>query len=231
MTRTALALRHVLFEDLGTFGPVLTERGYRIRYLDAGVDPVGDVTEHEPDLLIVLGGPVGVGDADDYPFLRDEIAAIRTRIDHGLPVLGICLGAQLVASALGAPVVPSGRAEIGYGPLTLTPAGADNVLTPLGETPVLHWHGDQFAIPGGASRLAETPGFPNQAFSYGSHVLALQFHLEADHTTIERWLIGHAHELSAHGISPAAVREDARRHGPELAHRARAVLEAWLDSL
>jgi GMP synthase (glutamine-hydrolysing) len=229
MTRTAVALRHVEFEDLGVLAPVLPARGYSVRYLQAGVDPLGEAAE--ADLLIVLGGPIGVGDADAYPFLRSEIDLVRRRIGDGRPTLGICLGAQLIAAALGAPVTPTGRAEIGYGPLTLTEEGRRSVLAGLGDAPVLHWHGDEFAIPAGSASLAGTPGFPHQAFARGSHVLALQFHLEADHTTLERWLIGHAHELAAHRIDLDALRADAARVGPVLAPRAAAVFGAWLDGL
>jgi GMP synthase (glutamine-hydrolysing) len=143
----------------------------------------------------------------------------------------VCLGAQLVAAALGADVVATGRKEIGYAPLTLTVEGRDSALAPLDGVRVLHWHGDQFAIPDGATRLAETPGFPNQAFGVGSQVLGLQFHLEADHTQIERWLVGHAHELASAGIDPGRVRSDAAEHGPALAEAARGTFDAWLDAV
>ena len=96
---------------------------------------------------------------------------------------------------------------------------------------MLHWHGDQFGIPEGATRLAETPGFPNQAFAVGDTVLALQFHLEADHTRIESWLVGHAHELAAAGIDPQRLRTDAAAFGPGLARAATRVIDAWLDRL
>ncbi len=230
MDRTAVVVRHVPFEDAGILGPLLTARGYRTRVLDAGIDALGGPAL-DADLLVVLGGPIGVNDVVTYPFLRDEVDLIAARVADGGPVLGVCLGAQLIAAALGASVAPTGRVEIGYAPLSLTAEGQRSVLEPLGDVPVLHWHGDQFQVPGGGVRLAETPGFPNQAFSRGPGVLALQFHLEADHTQIERWLIGHAHELAANGIDPRTIRSDAAHHGPELAARARAVFAAWLDGL
>jgi GMP synthase - Glutamine amidotransferase domain len=231
MDRDALVIHHVAFEDLGVMEPLLAARGYRVRDLRAGVDPLDPDRVAGAELLVVLGGPIGVGDQQRYPFLTRELDAVAARLDRGGPTLGICLGAQLVAAALGAEVAPSGRVEIGYGPLTLTRAGRDSVLAELGDTPVLHWHGDQFAIPSGAKRLAATPGFPNQAFSRGAEVLALQFHLEADHTRIEQWLIGHAHELASRGIDPQVLRDEARRHGPDLSLRAQAVLGSWLDAL
>lgn len=231
MTRTALAVRHVLFEDLGTLAPALEQRGYRIDYVEAGLQPLADEAMVRADVLIVLGGPIGLADGPRYPYLYDELRAIRTRLDHGLPTLGICLGAQLIASALGAPVRPTGRVEIGFSPLRLTGAGRESVLCDLGETPVLHWHGDEFDIPDGAERLAETPGFPHQAFTYGGNVLALQPHLEADHRYLERWLIGHAHELATHRVDIVRLRDDALRHGPGLACAGAGVLGRWLDQL
>lgn len=237
MTRNALAIRHVPFEDLGLLEPLLHARGYRTSYLDVPVEPVTPEAALEPDLLVVLGGPIGVYETEAYPFLGAEREALAARVRAGLPTLGVCLGAQLVAAALGADVVATGRKEIGYAPLTLTAEGRDtaerrsSVLAPLDGVRVLHWHGDQFAIPEGAVRLAETPGFPNQAFGIGSHVLGLQFHLEADHTQIERWLVGHAHELASAGIDPNRIRSDAAAYGPALAEAARRTFDRWLDGV
>jgi GMP synthase (glutamine-hydrolysing) len=231
MSGTVVTVRHVLFEDLGILAPLLTERGYCIRYLDAGIDPVDTATLSSADLVIVLGGPIGVYDTDRYPFLAQERAAIAARLALGKPTLGICLGAQLMAQALGAEVTSAGHAEIGYSLLTLTDHGRASVLASLESVPVLHWHGDQFDVPLGASRLAQTPGFPNQAFSIGSRILGLQFHMEAEHTQIERWLIGHAHELAAHQIDPGAIRRDASRFGALLVRVARPIFAAWLDWL
>jgi GMP synthase (glutamine-hydrolysing) len=224
-----VAIRHVAFEDLGLLEPLLVSRGHEIRYLDAGVDDVTGSETADADLLVVLGGPIGVNDEAAYPFLADELGVIRRRLELGRPMLGICLGAQLIAHAAGASVRSTGRTEIGFSPLSLTAEGESSVLAPLGSTPVLHWHGDEFLIPSGAASLAGTPGFPNQAFALGDSVLGLQFHLEADHRTIERWLIGHAHGLATAGIDPATIRADAATHGPALASAAGRVFETWLD--
>lgn len=231
MALHALAIRHVAFEDLGLLGPLLQERGYRIDYRDAGVDALDPDALQRPDLVVVLGGPIGVYQERAYPFLTDELEGIRRRLDAGLPTLGVCLGAQLMARALGATVAPTGRTEIGYGPVTLTEAGRASVLAPLDGVAVLHWHGDAFTIPDGAVGLATTPGFPHQGFAIGHHILGLQFHLEADHRRLDAWLIGHAHELASAGIDPADLRADALTQGPALAAVANTVLGAWLDGI
>src|ERR1700727_2302898 len=162
--KICLAVRHVAFEDLGLFGPLVISRNYEIRYHDAGIDPFDSTTLQSPDLVIVLGGPIGVYEANAYPFIVHEVAAIAARIAADKPILGICLGAQMMAAALGAPVAPGPVKEIGWAPLTLTPAGQASVVAPLATTPVLHWHGDNCDLPTGCERLASTPPFPGQGF-------------------------------------------------------------------
>lgn len=233
MSRRALALRHVPFEDLGILAPILEGHGYEIVTHDVPATGVDADAIVAADLLVILGGPIGVGehDLDRYPFLTAEAEAVAARVGARRPTLGICLGAQLMARALGAEVAPTGGVEIGYAPLQLTEQGELSPLAHLRGVPVLHWHGDAFETPDAAVRLAATPGYPNQAFALGATLLGLQFHLEADHRRIESWLVGHAHELAAHGIEPARIRTAASLSGPELAVAARAVFSEWLGGL
>ena len=231
MSKTCLVLAHVAFEDLGLLSPLIRDRGYEIRYLQAGVDRIEAPELIEAALAVILGGPIGVYETEAYPFIADEIAIIKARLAADRPTLGICLGAQLMAAALDARVAPGPAKEIGWAPVTLTPSGAASVLAALENAPVLHWHGDNCELPAGCQRLALTPNCPVQAFYRAPSQLALQFHLEVAAERFERWLIGHAIELRKAGLEPRALRAQARAHGAATAAAGRAVFATWLDSL
>lgn len=226
---TAVVLQHVAFEDLGLFTPRLQARGYELHALQAGVDSPEPLVD--ADLAIVLGGPLGARPDAEFPWMAAELETITRRVQTRRPTLGICLGAQLMAAALGAPVEPMGVKEIGYAPLTLTPAGRDSPLALLADAPVLHWHGDHFTVPPGAELLASTPVCAEQGFSVGPNLLGLQFHPEADPARIERWLIAYDDELNAAGIAPHELREQARAAGAATARLTPLFLDAWLDQL
>jgi GMP synthase (glutamine-hydrolysing) len=148
-----------------------------------------------------------------------------------MPVLGICLGAQLMARALGARVYP-GIKELGWAPLSLSAAGTRSCLAAIGEKPVLHWHGDTFDLPDGAELLASTPATRHQAFALERHGLALQFHVEASAQGLERWYVGHTMEIGAtSGVDVASLRAASARHAPALAEPARAMLRTWLEKI
>lgn len=230
LSRQACVVRHVAFEDLGTFGSVLSAAGFDLSVMDAGVDELFEPIVGS-DLVVILGGPIGVYEDSVYPFLADEQRALAQRIREGLPTLGICLGAQLAAAALGARVYPGGRKEIGWSSLQLTEAGRRSCLSKLDGQAVLHWHGDTFDLPHGAERLASTSLYTNQAFALGSNVLALQFHPEVDARRFEQWLIGHAGELNAAGIDVATLRAAARQCGSALRTASASMLGHWLERL
>jgi GMP synthase (glutamine-hydrolysing) len=227
--KTVLALRHVGFEDLGTFAPLLEAEGYAIRYLEAGDASLAEADAAANDLVVVLGGPIGVYELVEYPFLERELYFIAQRLAAGRPILGLCLGAQLIAQAAGGRVFGTGKKEIGFAPISLTEAGLASCLAPYAEAPMtLHWHGDTFDLPDGATLLASTGMTLNQAFAMGPNVLGLQFHPEVDTSRIEAWLVGHAAELAGAKIDVPGLRADAATHGAALRETARAVLEGWM---
>ncbi|MGC0054742.1 glutamine amidotransferase [Brucella pituitosa] len=229
--RTVQAIRHVGFEDLGSFEAPLKAAGYVIQYIDVGEYDPGSLDPLGADLLVVLGGPIGVHDRTDYPFVTGEIEMLRVRLAADLPTLGICLGAQLMAAALNAQVYPAPEKEIGWSEINLRETGGLNPLAALTGTSVFHWHSDTFDLPAGTTLLASTEVCSNQAFSRGPNVLGLQFHPEVVGTRFEYWLLGHASELKTAGISPAALRDDARRHAHRLQQASAELLANWLFRL
>jgi GMP synthase (glutamine-hydrolysing) len=233
MNREVLAVRHVYFEDLGSFERVLGERGRLVRYLDVGFARIGALNPLSASLMVILGGPINATDDARYPTLGALAALIEKRIAAGLPTLGVCLGAQLIARVLGARVYAAGKTEIGWTPLTLTEAGRVSPLRHLdgASTSMLHWHGDTFDLPAGATRLASTPLCENQAFSWGHHVLGLQCHPEVRAERFEPWLIGHAVELAHAGVDVNALRAETALHGPRLAQQASQMFGEWLDAV
>ncbi len=198
--------QHVPFEDLGCIAPALLARGHRLQATRwfAGEDaPALD----DFDALIIMGGPMNVDECDQHPWLRDERAAVRRAIDAGKPVLGICLGAQLIAACLGAPVTRNAHVEIGWFDVFRPAAAPQGSL--LGGFPerfaAFHWHGDTFAIPAGAQLLLSSEGCVHQAFQLGSRVLGLQFHLEVTAANARDMYVGETMKLSKYVQEPSAV--------------------------
>lgn len=221
------AIRHLAFEDLGLIADIARKRGYAPCYHAASALADAPFAWLTPEPVVVLGGPIGVGDADDYPCVAAITAGLRTRLAAGLPTLGICLGAQLMAAALGAPVRYSGAQHIGWGALQLVDGGGP--LAALGVAPVLHWHGDTFALPDDARCLAASEAIACQAFELpGQPVLALQFHLEVPAEAIEDWLIGHHGQLAREGIDVAGLRADTQCYARAASRAADAVFDRWL---
>ena len=203
--RKLLVFQHSPREPLGVFDPMLRRAGFRIRYVNFARQP-----DQQPDVsryngLIVLGGPMNVDQVERFPHLTTEIAAIRVALERGIPVLGICLGAQLLAAALGANVRPASVREIGWYPLHPSDAAREDALCRhLGDHQhVFQWHAYTFDLPPGAVHLASTPDCSNQAFRYGDRAYGLQFHLEADEHLIQRWLHVPEYRSEADSAGPA----------------------------
>ena len=170
-------LQHVPFEGLGSIESWLVNAGYTIsntRFFDPTELPDAE----EIDLLVIMGGPMSVNDEQEYPWLVDEKRFIKGVIQAGKPVLGICLGAQLIANSMGGSVFPNSVKEIGWFPIQSVRSEMASVFRFPEETEVFHWHGETFSLPDGAIRIAKSLVCQNQAFQLGTHVIGLQFHLE-----------------------------------------------------
>ena len=206
--RKLLVFQHSASEPLGVLDPMLRDAGFRVRYVNFSRDPkaIPDVSRYNG--LVVLGGPMHVDQTAAHPHLLTEIAALREALKRDMPILGICLGAQLLAAALGAAVRPHSVREIGW--YRLAPAagaGEDRLFRHISGAPhVFQWHAYTFDVPHGAVHLASTETCANQAFRWGNRAYGLQFHLEADEAMIRRWTQVPAYraEIEADG-GPASV--------------------------
>ena len=214
-----LVFQHDPFEDLGFFAEVLDKQGaeYRVVRLFHGETPTENWEQVKA--LIILGGPMHVGEEESFPFLRWEKRIIRAAIDEAVPILGVCLGAQLIAATLGTAIFHGAVKEIGWTPISITPHGqVDSLLGYLPETAtVFQWHGDGFELPTGAIRLASSVNYHNQAFRVGKSIYGLQFHLEVTPRTIERWIDERSKDLAlAPYVLPAKILADTQNYAPTL---------------
>ncbi len=233
--RNVLAISHVGFEDLGTLGVELRRRGVAVDLIDASTSDLETLDTFAPDLVVILGGPIGVYQVEAFPFLRSEIELVRCRLHAKLPTLGICLGAQIMAAALGAEVGPGSKGkEIGWVAVTPCPdLTADPFLDQLllDAPAMFHFHGDTFDLPPGARLLARTEQYERQAFSIGDYALAFQFHPEVTAEGLERWYVGHACELAAANVDIAKLRKETHALAQKLEHAALCFWRAWLDEI
>lgn len=230
-----LVFQHVAAEPLGTLDRLIRRRRHRIRFVNFERHPDAEPNIDRYRGLVVLGGPMNVEDQARRPHLRTELKAIEQALAQDKPVLGICLGAQLLAHVLGAPVRRNPVAEIGWYPLEATTQGArDPVLSPLPSgSPVFQWHSCTFDLPAGASQLARTASCEQQAFRYGRAAYGFQFHLEMDQPLIERWLATTAYreELAAAGLGhdEQAIRAQTTQYIAPMQAAAEPVFNGFLD--
>ena len=230
-----LVFQHVPFEPLGTLDPLLKEAGFRIRYVNFGREPTARPALDRYAALIVLGGPMNADQIDAHPNLVTEVEIIREAVERDMSVLGICLGAQLLAKALGGSVARNKVPEIGWHHVQLTEAGSrEPILAAFDSSQeVFQWHEDGISLPPDAVCLAGSAASPVQAFRYGEHAFGFQFHLEASRTLIERWLTVPDHQqvlsdTSAH-INVDEIRDrcdDAIEHLQLLSHR---TFSRWIE--
>ncbi len=230
-----LVFQHVPYEPLGTLDPLLKESGFRIRYVNFGRDPGARPSLEKYTALIVLGGPMNSHQIETYPNLITEVEIIREAVAQDMSVLGICLGAQLLARALGGQVSRNRHREIGWYDVELTADGAvDPVLSTFAATQrVFQWHEDGISLPPGSVHLARSPASEVQAFRHGEHAYGFQFHLEVDAPLIDRWLTVPDNQAmldeEAGRVSPQAIRAETREAIAALQQLSRDTFSCWIE--
>jgi GMP synthase (glutamine-hydrolysing) len=230
-----LVFQHVPYEPLGTLDPLLKEAGFRIRYVNFGRDAGQRPSLDRYAALIVLGGPMNSHQIDTYPNLLTEVEVIREAVARDMSVLGICLGAQLLAKAIGGTVRRNPDREIGWYDVELTTEGAsDPVLSTFTQRQrVFQWHEDGIGLPPGAVHLARSPASEVQAFRYGEHAYGFQFHLEVDNSLVERWLTVPDNQSTlrdeAGRVDPETIRAETSAAIDELQSLSRRTFSRWVD--
>ena len=228
--KTALIIRHVPREGVAGFRAPIEAAGYMIDRVDV-IDPQFHAVDLvAPDLVVMMGGPMGVYEQEAYPWIRCQLRRLARRIAADRPTLGVCFGAQMIAAAMGAEVHPGPAKEIGFDPVTVHDPASP--LRHLANVPVLHWHGDTFTQPEGTELLASSKLYPHQAFRRGPNLLALQFHAEmGEDERFEDWIAQDFDYLTAAGRCTDQLRRAHAAHGPAAVAAGRAMIAEWLAGL
>ncbi len=227
--KRVVVLQHVAVETLGSIEASLVDAQLAFQYVRPFLgETVPGSLDGIPG-LIVLGGPMGVYEVDRYPYLLDEMRLIELAVEASIPILGICLGSQLLAHVLGARVQPGEQKEIGWHEIQMEAEAASDAIwrdAPRTFT-ACHWHGDVFDLPRGAQLLARSALTPHQAFRYGNHAYGTLFHIETTETLLRDMISQFADELRGGGLSGEHIASEAAAHFGALRRIGRGVFDRW----
>lgn len=231
-SRKALIIRHVPYEGVAGYRAPIEAAGYHVDRIDVADPAFSSLDLCEPDLLIMMGGPMGVYEQDRYPWIACQLRRLRLRLEADRPTLGVCFGAQMMAAALGAEVYAGPAKEVGFHPITVHDHAADTPLRHIDGVPILHWHGDTFTRPDNVEILASSHVYDHQAFRRGRNILGLQFHAEMGlderfNAWIEQW----PESVVEAGGDETSLRAAHDAHGPAAVAAGQAMISEWLSQL
>lgn len=230
--KTALIIRHVPYEGVAGFRAPIEAAGYDVSRIDVADPAFSSLDLCEHDLLIMMGGPMGVYEQDRHPWIACQLRRLARRLEANRPTLGVCFGSQMIAQAMGGRVYAGPAKEVGFHPVTLNETALAGPLRHVRNVPVLHWHGDTFDLPGNVELLASSPLYAHQAFRRGANILALQFHAEMGlDPRFDAWIEGGQDTIAAAGITEQRLRADHDALGPGAVAAGQAMIAEWLEGL
>ena len=230
MSKTALVIQHDPTIHLGNLEQVLLEANYELTVVDAPTFAF-DIQPEDVVLVVVLGNDHGVYEKVERPYIAREEEWLAARVTHERPILGVCFGAQILASALGAEVFRGEKKIVGFMAVTPTPAGQSSPVRFFADVPVMEWHGDTFTLPNRATRLAGSSDYENEAFAIDDWALAVQFHPETTPEMHERWLTDSREWVEGAGYDLEALRRERDEYSAAMQVASQAMLREWLSNL
>lgn len=230
--KSALIIRHVPYEGVAGYRAPIEAAGYRVDRIDVSDPAFPTLDLRDPDLLIMMGGPMGVYEQDRYPWIPCQLRRLALRLEADRPTLGVCFGAQMMAAALGANVFAGPVKEVGFHPVNLHDAALDSPLRHIADVPILHWHGDTFDLPDNVELLASSHVYDHQAFRRGPNILALQFHAEMGlDPRFDAWIEEWPESVIEAGGDEAALRDAHTVLGPGAVAAGQAMVAEWLAGI
>ncbi|MCY1672584.1 glutamine amidotransferase [Novosphingobium sp. SL115] len=230
--KRALIIRHVPHEGVAAYREPIEAAGFEVDRVDVADPRFAALDLREPDLLIMMGGSMGVYEQYQHPWIACQLRRLKTRLEADRPTLGVCFGAQMIAAALGAEVYAGPFKEVGFHPVTLSDTAIDSPLRHLTDVPILHWHGDTFTLPNGVELLASSHVYDHQAFRRGPNLLALQFHAEmGEDERFNAWIEEWPQAIVEAGGTEADLRRAHDRHGPGAVAAGRKMIAEWIEGL